>query len=130
MFVCGGAALAGLWEVGDTRWPSDGTPPELSRAMLDLYPDDATMQYQLGAQAVKRGDFEKALEHFENGIATGVKTDQNLLYFYAATLVHLKADPAQIDQAVTRWKENYPGSTLPDPRTTTLNPAETAPRRY
>jgi len=62
-----------------------------------------------------RDDWEAAREHFENALRTGIKTEENLLYYYAIVLVHLQEDPAKIDAAIADWRGNFPTSSRPDP---------------
>jgi hypothetical protein len=56
----------------------------------------------------------EARRHFEAALATGVKSDQQLLEAYAKTLILLKEDPEKIDAAVRDLLVNFPRSA--DPR--------------
>jgi hypothetical protein len=81
MLVYGLALLAGLYEYFDRRPPE--TPAE---AMLKLYPESSEIQYVFGRgeqegraqRRVKKrqADALKTRRHFENALATGVKTDE------------------------------------------------------
>jgi len=111
MLIYGAAFLAGLYEFLDNR-----PPEEPADVMLELYPDSSEIQYKLARYFQSQGDLRKARIHFENALETRVKTDENLFWHYALTLVLLKADPAEIDKAVAAWRYNFPDSKRPDPR--------------
>lgn len=105
------AALAGLWE-----FLHPGPVGEPAELMLELYPDSAEVQYKLGRIFESQHDLIRARFHFENALKTKVKTDENLVWHYAVTLVRLNADPRLIDEAIANWRYNFPESEKPDPR--------------
>ena len=87
---------------------------ESYRALFPHQPDAEAFQ---GFYALNlKGDWQLAREHFERALQTGVKADQNLLYWYAYVLVKLNEDPAKIDAAIANWRKNFPSSKRTDPR--------------
>ena len=82
-----------------------------------LYPHQPAAEAFQGFYALNlQEDWQRAREHFERALQSGVKADQNLLYWYAYVLVQLKEDPAKIDAAIANWRKNFSRSKLTDPR--------------
>jgi len=124
------AILVAVWEkTGDIHPDSQSTDRDSALAAYaylieyeylfqELYPDHPRSGLYRGLDALHgRGSPEEARRCFEAAIATGVKTDEGLLYNYAKTLILLDENPAQVDAAVANWKANFPTSKIPDPRT-------------
>jgi len=130
MIVYVPALLLATWEISG-RIYQDGAAPDAESAKLqshysfgyaklheEIYPERPRSEAYKGLAALLNDkNPQKAREHFEAALATGFKADEQLLYYYAQTLVLLKEDPEKINAAVRNWKVNYPRSTLPDPRT-------------
>lgn len=57
---------------------------------------------------------EEARGHYERALAAGLRSEENLQYNYALTLMRLRADPEQIDRAIANWRRDFPHSTLRD----------------
>lgn len=90
---------------------------EYAKVHEEIYPERPRSESYKGLAALlTEKNPQKAKEHFEAALATGFKSDEQLLYFYARTLVLLKEDPEKINAAVRNWRVNYPKSSLPDPR--------------
>jgi tetratricopeptide (TPR) repeat protein len=84
----------------------------------ELYPDRPQTGTYRGTDALLvAGSLEEARRQFEAALATGVKTDERLLYYYACTLVLEQEDPEKIDAAIANWRKNFPRTVYRDPRT-------------
>lgn len=104
-------------------------------AMRGIYPQRAETEYYLGRQVeahVAEMDVQSALKdaqhlflpfmeerdrrlqeaagHYERAIAGGLKSNEDLYYNYALVLMRLGAAPVRIDEAVARWRKNFPNS--------------------
>jgi hypothetical protein len=91
---------------------------EYAKVHEEIYPERPRSESYKGLAALlSEKNPQKAREHFEAALATGFKSDEQLLYYYARTLVLLKEDPKKINAAVRNWRVNYPRSAYPDPRT-------------
>lgn len=134
MIVYVPALLLAGWEIYGRIYEDGAAPtPEIaaknneftldySKLHRELYPERPRSDYYEGLTALLTDkNPQKAREHFERALATGVKTDEQLLYYYAQTLVMLKEDPAKVNEAVRNWRVNFPRSTYPDPRTARLS---------
>jgi hypothetical protein len=84
--------------------------------MLNLYPESAETFYTVGMQHIISGDHQKARYYFEKGIATGDRTNEDLLYAYALLLTRLPGTTQEIDDAIALWKFHFPTSRRTDPR--------------
>ena len=56
----------------------------------------------------------KARAHYERALQGGLRSEENLHYNYALTLIRLRAEPGLIDRAIADWRRNFPHSTLRD----------------
>lgn len=104
-------------------------------AMVKLYPGRPETEYLLGrhfeAAAGRRFSQEElqrdprllqqfltelnvnlreADKHYERALAMGLKSEENLLYNHALTLIRIQADPRRIDRAIAAWKRQFPFS--------------------
>lgn len=84
--------------------------------MLNLYPESADTFYLVGMQHVIAGNHRKARYFFEKGLATGDRTNEDLLYAYALLLTRMPGTTQEIDSAVELWKFHFPTSRRKDPR--------------
>lgn len=124
VFMCGAA----LWEVTHRDEEPSSAEDELPYVMRDLYPDSPRVQYAMGVQAVMNGDLRQAKRIFEEILARGEKTNEDLLYYYAVTLVRLESPQSEIEDAVAQWRFNFPYSTRDDPREVTAKQLESQAR--
>ncbi len=142
------ALLAAIWEIAGGIYDEEKAPNEQIRQteqrhvkdyakfLQEFYPDSSRAQYYRGIEALiaQPPRLEEARRHFEDALAPGVKTDEQLLYYYAVTLVLQGEDPEKIEEAIADWRWNHPRSTAPDPRVfKTANvpaPAASGPKRY
>jgi hypothetical protein len=125
--VCGLAILAGLWEFWKNRERSPmphpvktGAPhvPEVPpdrRVYGEVFPGTPNAEFDRGMDFYLEQDYGSAAEHYRAAISTGVKTNEDLLWYYALTLLRLRADEAEIDAAVANWRRNFPHSDKQDP---------------
>ena len=124
--VCGLGLIAAVLESGGRPTSSGGLDAESVQqiytlaygdVLQQLYPDDPQSHYMRGARALfERNDAATARKHFETALAMGVKTDENLLYYYAVSLIRTDADQAKVDEAIANWRRNFPHSGHPHPR--------------
>ncbi|MES2793491.1 MAG: hypothetical protein V4719_28015 [Planctomycetota bacterium] len=121
------ATVAALWELTDPNPQTSRKSQVLPYVMLDLYPDSPQILYQLGIQQVLQGDLPAARRQFERALAAGETTNEDLLYYYAVTLVRAGASPAEVKQAVARWQFHFPHSRRRLPTDTESNPAKPRP---
>jgi hypothetical protein len=93
------------------------SPPGYVPVLSSLYPDDAKTLYYAGVRALfSEHNPKEARRHFERAVKMGVKTDEQLLYYYAVTLILDGADQKEVDEAVANWRRNHPASREIDPR--------------
>ncbi|HUG93954.1 MAG TPA: hypothetical protein VML55_24200 [Planctomycetaceae bacterium] len=85
--------------------------------MMQLYPErgESLLYRGVHAFAVEK-NLAEARRLFEQAIATGLKTEEDLFYRYAEVLVQLEASEAEIESAVGLWRQHFPYSRRPDPR--------------
>jgi len=110
-----------IWELNfrpdDAGAPTGGSIlPDVAVIDVDLYQGSADAEFALGYEAVLKGDLKAARRHYEAALDTGVKTNENLFYFYIETLVQLGEDQELIDKVVEQWRWNFPHSQREDPR--------------
>lgn len=124
LVILGLVTVAALWEPPN-RDPKTGAPStaefEAKRRAADvlgqLYPDGDEVYYTIAVSQIKKGDFQGARENLERALETGVKTNEDNFYYYAAVLVALGAPQKEIDAAIQQWKFHFPFSSRPDPMT-------------
>ena len=134
--ICGLAEYIG---VGQGRNAYDSPIHNLSAAVSRLYPNTSEAEFQLGRQfeleahqGYDRNEFRRnpdsfkkylegvkanltiAARHYQNAIELGLKSEEDLYYHYAMTLIHLQEDPTLIDRAIVDWRRNFPFSEKPD----------------
>ncbi|MBS0204340.1 MAG: hypothetical protein JSS49_15660 [Planctomycetes bacterium] len=139
------AILAGFYE-GVTKSTHSQPDPDIfgdpvrnfPEAMARLYPGTPEAEYLTGRRieaiageraARKRGsqplsdvisemnvDLRVAANHYERAIQMGLKSEENLYYNYALTLIRIQAEPAQIDRAIADFKRYFPHSSRRDLR--------------
>jgi tetratricopeptide (TPR) repeat protein len=131
--IFGVAVVAGIWEyVVGTRHERDiyGDPHyNFPDAMARLYPGSAEAEYLLGrkleSESIRKSisvtgtqltrdaqsSLKEAARHYERAINLGLKSDENLYYNYALTLVRIQSDSEKIDRAIAAWRKNFPYST-------------------
>ena len=56
----------------------------------------------------------RARAHYERALQGGLRSEENLHYNYALTLMRLRAEPELIDRAIADWRRNFPHSTYRD----------------
>src|SRR5262249_46434488 len=112
--VAGWESLSGMHE---SRRASDrsaalvnyGFTASQQQLLEGLYPERPRTAMYLGSEALLvKGDLPEARRLFEAALATGIKTEEQLFYHYACTLILLKEDPKTIDAAIARWRMNFP----------------------
>ena len=134
--VCVVGIGVGVWE--DQRRSVDiysDPHHNYPEAMAQLYPGTAQVEYlaarQAEALAMSRenlqrlqehpellqevlADYHKQLqtarEHYERALAAGLRSEENLQFNYAVTLMQLRADPAEIERAMAAWQRDFPHS--------------------
>jgi hypothetical protein len=153
--VCVIAVVVGYCE----RYHQDINVDPLQRypkAMAHLYPGTAQAEYltgreiealaSLGAdpQDLQRpeslekflADLQPRLEatrkHYERALAAGLRSEENLQYNYALTLIRLRADSELIAQAIAAWRRDFPHSERRDLETRwmMIQDEQDALRRY
>ena len=112
------------------------------RAMAELYPGSAQVEFLAGLQATPRAlneaqtkelqehpeqleaylaehrrQLEKARGHFERALSGGLKSSQDLRYQYALTLMKLDADRETIEREIAAWRRDFPHSNYEDLQT-------------
>lgn len=112
------------------EWLFD-TRVDLASTLVELYPNRSLGHFFRGYQASMCWDTgfdHEVCQQFANkdprdirialeeAIRHGATNEEELLHFYAFVLVQLGESPEIIDDAVRRWRTNYPYSTKPDPR--------------
>lgn len=137
--VCLAALLLGAWERRREKVDvyRDETP-NYPQAMARLYPDRSQVEYLLGRWKATQGGEQldpqelqdpdrlaellartrerlaPAVEHYERALAAGLKSEENLQYNYALSLIQMRADPEKIDRAIADWRRNFPNSEYRD----------------
>ncbi len=116
LFVIYGVGVAvGLREFylsmqGDpVDWASDRWA-EMTDVVRDVNPDDPDTDFLEGVQSIVRGNEGDFVAHFEDALAAGVKHNEFLLRDYAQHLLASGGDWREVNEAVNRWRENYPFS--------------------
>ncbi len=89
-------------------------PPD-HNVFNEVFPQSPDADFDRGVLRYAAKDYPQALAHFRQALASGVKTNEDLLWYNAITLLRLKADEAEIDAAVANWRLNFPHSGKQDP---------------
>ncbi len=110
------AGIAAAWEFSHPDSETSSGNRKYPYVMRELYPQSARILYTEAVSLVIDGNLSAARKKFEAALATGDKTIEDLLYYYAVTLVRMNADPQEIDEAVANWRFNFPFSSRTDPR--------------
>jgi hypothetical protein len=110
------AALAAAWERMAPDRDDSPSNRQLPYVMRELYPESSRILYVEAMTDVLNGNLPEARARFEAALATGERTNEDLLYYYAVTLVKMDADPEEIEKAVAAWRFNFPFSSRPHPR--------------
>ena len=82
----------------------------MTEVVAQVNPDDPDTEFLAGVQSIVRGDGSDFVDHFEEALQDDVKHNEFLLRDYAQHLVASGADWRRINEAVNRWRENYPFS--------------------
>lgn len=97
------------------HFPGSGRPdPRTARENKPATLDSA--HYEAAITALRSGDYVTARKRFEQDIRAGSHSEQ-LFYNYAVTLVLQSAAEGDVARAIGHWRENFPFSPRPDPRT-------------
>jgi hypothetical protein len=59
-------------------------------------------------------ELQSAARYYENALAAGLKSEEDLHYNYALTLIRIGADHSRIDRAIATWRYHFPHSDHPD----------------
>ena len=89
---------------GSHRWA------EMTSVMEQVNPDDPDTDFLEGVQSIVQGDPGGFATHFEDALEADVKHNEFLLRDYAQYLLESGADWRQVNDAVNRWRENFPFS--------------------
>jgi hypothetical protein len=89
-------------------------PPD-RKVYGEVFPATADADFDAGMKAYFERDYTSALAHFRSALAKGVKTNEDLLWYYAVALMRHDADEAEVDAAVANWRRNFPHSNKQDP---------------
>jgi hypothetical protein len=116
--VLGGLEIAGHVHKDETATTDHMGLSSESELILKLYPDSPEADYIRGVQAKHlRLNLQEARQHFETGLAKGIKSHSFLLHEYAVILHLQGADETEVAAAVATWNKNAPGSMMPSPQT-------------
>jgi hypothetical protein len=129
MIYCA-AVLVGLGEYFGILRPDDYSSyvdrvDNFPETMGELYPNRPENHYHRGRRAeislpdrVAIAEFQRAqleaAEHYRQGLMAGVRSDENLIYNYALTLMRIEAEPAEIEAAIEQWRRDFPTSKRQD----------------
>lgn len=84
-------------------------PPDRD-VFAKAFAQTSNAEFDLGLADYNQQKYTEALAHFRKAVATGVKTNEDLLWYYAMTLLYVDGDEAEIDQAIGNWRRNFPHS--------------------
>ena len=89
---------------GSDRWA------DMTEVVRQVNPQDPDTDFLEGVQSIVRGAEGDFVTHFEDALDAGVKHNEFLLRDYAQHLLASGGDWRQVNDAVNRWRENYPFS--------------------
>ena len=113
--IYGVGAAAGLREFYLSRtgepvdWGSDRWA-EMTSVVEQVNPDDPDTDFLEGVQSIVQGDQGGFATHFEDALEADVKHNEFLLRDYAQYLLESGAGWRQVNDAVNRWRGNFPFS--------------------
>ena len=136
------AGIAAWYELKQDGMPTnlEETKPEwylnenynLAEVTAEIYPNRSNTLWSRAFQVAHCTDYnfrqmgicrnvpppslQQIREMFEEALATGDKSNEQLLYNYATLLLKLEEDPDQVEAAIRDWQINFPASKLPHPR--------------
>ena len=83
---------------------------EMTEVLAEVNPEDPDTDFLKGVQSIVRGDEGGFVTHFEDALDADVKHNEFLLRDYAQHLLESGAGWRQVNDALNRWRENYPFS--------------------
>ncbi len=89
---------------GSDRWT------EMTSVMEQVNPDDPDTDFLEGVQSIVQGDEGGFVTHFEDALEADVKHNEFLLRDYAQHLLDSGGGWREVNDAVNRWRENFPFS--------------------
>ena len=131
VMMCG-LVLLGMWyeRVAEITTTANermygGRVPNYPEEIGKLYAGTAETEYLLGrrkestmgslrTREAVRKELESVLQHYERALALGLRSNENLVYNHALTLMRLQAEPERIDAAIATWRRDFPHSTRAD----------------
>ena len=113
--IYGVGTVVGLRELylartGDpVEWDSEEWA-EMTEVLSEVNPEDPDTDFLKGVQSIMQGDQPGFVTHFEDALRADVKHNEFLLHDYARHLLESGAGWREVNEALNRWRENYPFS--------------------
>lgn len=83
---------------------------DMTQVVAEVNPDDPDTEFLLAIQELREGDPEEYIRRFEAALDDEVKHNEFLLQDYAQFMLNRGTDWRRVNQAVNRWRENFPFS--------------------
>lgn len=83
---------------------------EMTEVLSEVNPQDPDTDFLKGVQSIVQGDQPGFVTHFEEALRADVKHNEFLLHDYAQHLLESGAGWREVNDALNRWRENYPFS--------------------
>lgn len=90
-------------------WPSEEWS-EMTDVVARVAPDQPETKWLQSQESLLEGDAEEFGARLEEAVASGIKDNAFLLQDYAQLVLDRRADYRIVNQAVNRWRENFPFS--------------------
>ncbi|MFN0198133.1 MAG: hypothetical protein ACKVT0_15405 [Planctomycetaceae bacterium] len=151
LLVYGLASAVACWEIVFCRQKVDmylDPQANFTDTLYDLYPQRGEAKIERALQALlclqsqtlqqptpaaceqyESKDLRREIRlAFEQGLRTGIKSEEGLYYHYLQILMGSQEPRLKIDAAYRAWKRNFPLSKLPDPRGTPTSSPPVVPK--
>ena len=83
---------------------------ELIGVIAQVNPDDPDTDFLEGMEALAGGDEREFFRRVDRALATNPRHNELFLRLYAQYLLYARAEPAEVNAALNRWRENFPYS--------------------
>ncbi len=113
--IYGVGAAVGLRELHLARtgepvdWDSEEWA-DMTEVLAEVNPEDPDTDFLKGVQSIMQGDQPGFVTHFEDALRADVKHNEFLLHDYAQHLLESGAGWREVNEAMNRWRDNYPFS--------------------
>ena len=121
LLIGGGEFLLRNFRPPDPIGPYVDPVNNFADTFAQLYPQRAENHYHLARRAeaslpsrATLDDLQRAnraaADHYAQCLAAGLRSDENIIYNYAVSLMLIEADRSEVEAAIAQWRRDFPTS--------------------